>query len=232
MKNKEIMKKKNLWGLLTVLFVAVFAFAACSDDDNDDKTGTYEYRVINSFDGDIESINKVNDAFQQAFGAESAPFTLTGTKSECNRKAKEYAMKAQAALANDGSFTASIKLVNITTDELIHSFDIKQDENIKPKTRLHYELCKPGIILYFIKGNHVKISKIPETSYEEEWIAYDDVVKEDRQFIKLNILSTKPDDTRDKGHYLFTMWEGTSEKELCSFIFYYDRKYEDGNEYY
>ena len=224
MKNKEIMKKKNLWGLLAVLFVAVFAFAACSDDD-DDKTGTYEYQVINSFDGSIESINKVNDAFKQAFGAESAPFTLSGTKSECNRKAKEYAMKAQAALANDGSFSADIKLVNTTTNELIHSFGIQKDENLsygKKIIQLHYELDKKGITITGAKGNRVKIER--NKPVEISAVAFDAVIETDKQTINLTRIFKN-----SNGEYLFTMYEGTSEKELCSFYFYFNKEYEVGD---
>lgn len=218
------MKLKNFWGLLAVLFVAVFALSACSSDDDDEKTGTYEYQVISSFEGGFESINKVSDAFNQAFGAESTPFKLTGTQSECNRKAKEYAMKAQAALAGDGSFAAEVKLVNTTTDELIHSFDIQKNENAKPKPTLHYELDGSGITVFDIQGNRVKISKIDNP----QWIAFDGVIEESRgQRIKLrNIPASNRQDA--KGEYEFVMWEGTSEKQLCSFYFYFDGEHKVG----
>ena len=213
------MKLKNLWGLLAVLFVAVFALAACSSDDDDDKTGTYEYQVINSFDGSIESINKVDDAFKQAFGAESSPFTLTGTKSECNRKAKEYAMKAQAALAGDGSFSADVKLINATTDELIYSFDIQKDENAVQASTLHYELNENGITLFNAKGNRVKIEKKLKM-YDTSW-GYDNVVNTDKELIILGGQYK----TKASVRYEFTMWEGTKGKELCRFEFTFSRKY-------
>ena len=222
------MKLKNLWGLLAVLAVATFAFAACSDDDDDDKTGTYEYQVISSFDGDIESINKVNDAFQQAFGAESAPFTLTGTKSECNRKAKEYAMKAQAALANDGSFAAEVKLINVTTDELIHSFDIQKDENALPRpgataNTLHYVLDGSGIYVFGIQGNRVRIER-----HDRKWVAFDGVIEANTQKIKLNNIPASNGQS-GTGSYDFIMWEGTSEKIISKFLFNFNGKYKVGD---
>lgn len=125
------MKMKKLWGLLMILAVAIFTFTACSSsDDDDEKTGTFEYDITySSFNGGSAAMQKVNDAFKNAFGVTSTPITLTGTQSECNRKAKEYAIKAQAALANEGGFGAVVEFINVTTDEEIHSFTIKKDDN-------------------------------------------------------------------------------------------------------
>lgn len=156
------MNIKKFFGLLMIFAVAIFAFTACSSDDDDEKVGTFEYAIgYPSFMGDFEGMQKINDAFMQAFGVTEKSFKLTGTQSECNRKAKEYAMKAQAALANEGSFGATVKFVNVTTGELIHSFTIEMDDNSTnpghPRKRIAYEFRDWSITFKGIKGCRVKI---------------------------------------------------------------------------
>lgn len=221
------MKQKNLWGLLAVLFVAVFALAACSNDDDDDKTGTYEYYISYSdFKGSVDNMNTVSTAFKQAFGTDAAPFKLTGTKSECNRKAKEYAMKAQAALANDGSFSATIELINAATNETIHSFTIKMDENFSAgnmQKSFKYELNAKGITLYGLKGKHVKIE---QKSMDIQRTVFDDVISTDTQSITLTFRGSY------YGKYSLTLLDETSNKELCTFDFYFYGKRSEGEVYY
>lgn len=218
MKNKEIMKKKSLWGLLVVLFVAVFAFAACSDDDDDDKTGTYEYVVsYSAFEGSVDNMNTVSTAFQQAFGTNANSFKLTGTKSECNRKAKEYAMKAQSALANDGSFSATIELINATTDEKIHSFTIKMDKNElysgnNKQPPFKCVSSRQGITVYDIQGKHVTI-----TNNDAKKTVFDDVISTNEQFIDLT-----SGQKNWKGNYEFRMEDKTGDNLHCVFTFYFD----------
>ena len=154
------MKMKKLWGFLMILVVAIFTFTACSSsDDDDEKTGTFEYAITySSFNGGKAAMEKVNTAFKEAFGVTSTPITLTGTRSECNRKAKEYAIKAQAALANEGSFGAVIEFINASTDEQILTFTIQKDENgAYSKDGFQYITKYSSIIFHSLKDKGVKI---------------------------------------------------------------------------
>lgn len=157
------MKLKNLWGVLLILGLSIFAFTSCSsNDDDDDQTGTFEYSISYSeFNGNSESMAKVRAAFQEAFGVTSVPITLTGTRAECNRKAKEYAIKAQAALANEGSFGATIVFVNATTDEDILTFSIVKDDN-GPMLRdgIKYVTKYSSVIFHNLGGKKMKIVSV------------------------------------------------------------------------
>ena len=208
-----IMNIKKFFGLLMICAVAIFAFTACSSDDDDEKTGTFEYAIgYPSFAGNFEGMQKISDAFKQAFGVTEKSFKLTGTQSECNRKAKEYALKAQAALANEGSFDATIKFVNVTTGELIHSFTIKMDDNQKPKNGIKYMVRNGNVTFYDLTGCRIQIvSNIGKD--------FDLIISKDE--VTINLSSMLP--TRLKS-YVFnvTVWDENG-IEKGSFNIYYAR---------
>lgn len=137
-------------------------------------------------------------------------------------------MKAQAALAGDGSFAAEVKLINTTTDELIHSFDIQKDENAlprpgRPAITLHYQLDGSGIYVFGIQGNRVRI----ERSDFYQWVAFDGVIEANTQKIQLKNIPAS-NGKNANGSYNFIMWEGTSEKVIGKFLFNFNGNYKVG----
>lgn len=178
------MKLKRLWGLLMILAVAIFTFTACSSsDDDNEQTGTFEYDVTySSFNGNSTHMNKVKTAFKEAFGVTSTPITLTGTLSECNRKAKEYAIKAQASLANEGSFGAVVLFVNLTTDEQIHTFTIKKDDNgIIDKKGIFCYADKTSFTFTNQAGKRMKL-----VSYKTKNVVFDGIIETAPQTINID----------------------------------------------
>lgn len=179
------MKLKNLWGLLAILAVVVLSFTACSssDDDNNEQIGTFQYLVTySSFDGSYTNMQTVTNAFLQAFGVSSSPITLTGTRSECNRKAKEYAIKAQAALANEGSFGATVEFTNATTDEEIYTFTIKKDDNgVTQKNGFWYITEYSSITFKNLAGKRLKIA-----SYKSGKAVYDSTIASNSETIQFD----------------------------------------------
>lgn len=196
------MNLKKLWGLLAILAVAVLTLTACSssDDDDKDQTGTFQYVISYSmFEGNYKSMQKVTDAFLQAFGVSSTPITLTGTRSECDRKAKEYAIKAQAALANEGSFGATIEFSNATTDELIYTFTItKGDNGVTQKDGFWYITDYSSITFKNLSGKRLKIA-----SYKSGKSVYDGTIASDSETIQF-------DRAKDGRCFIVTMEGGES----------------------
>lgn len=219
------MNIKKFFGLLMICAVAIFAFTACSSDDDDEKTGTFEYAIgYPSFAGDIVSdMQKINNAFNQAFGVTGNTFTLTGTQSECNRKAKEYAMKAQAALANEGSFGATVKFVNVTTGELIHSFTIEMDDNsLTPghsRKRIAYEFRDWSITFKGIKGCRVKIEYMNHSNTNLK-LGFDGVISSNEESINLKSM-VSPYHISDM-YFVVTGWDENNNK-IGSFVTEYNK---------
>ena len=180
------MKLKKLLGLMMILAMAVLTFTACSssDDDDKDQTGTFQYEVTYSmFNGGYTGMTTVSNAFMQAFGVSSLPISLTGTRSECDRKAKEYAIKAQAALANEGSFGATVEFTNLTTGDVIHSFTIVKDDNGKPVQGNGYWwfTSETSITFKNLAGKRLKIA-----SYRTGKLVFDGTIESDSQTINFN----------------------------------------------
>lgn len=219
------MSIKKFFGLLMVLTVAIFTFTACSSDDADEKVGTFEYAATcSSYEGSFDSMQKVDDAFLHAFGVTSTPITLTGTKSECNRKAKEYAMKAQAALANEGRFAADVEFVNVTTEEKIYAFSVMKNDNypgsqgnkVPSSIEIEYHVLDHGIAIHRMRGNRVKIVK--ENLHNPEYTAFDGVIKYDNQFI--NLIEPGRELGRSCiGNYQAVIWKGTSTEKIATISF-------------
>lgn len=203
------MKLKKLWGLLAILVVAVFTLTACSSsDDDNEQTGTFQYVISYSmFEGNYQNMQTVSNAFMQAFGVSSTPITLTGTRSECNRKAKEYAIKAQTALANEGAFGATVEFSNATTDEVILTFTIKKDNNgVTQKDDFWYITKYSSITFKNLVGKRLKI-----VSYKSGKIVYDGTIASDSETIQFD---------RDKdGRYFTVVMEGAKD-----FNFYLEKK--------
>lgn len=203
------MKLKKLWGLLAILVVAVFTLTACSSsDDDNEQTGTFQYVISYSmFEGNYQNMQTVSNAFMQAFGVSSTPITLTGTRSECDRKAKEYAIKAQTALANEGSFGATVEFSNATTDEVILTFTIKKDNNgVTQKDDFWYITKYSSITFKNLVGKRLKI-----VSYKSGKIVYDSTIASDSETIQFD---------RDKdGRYFTVVMEGAKD-----FNFYLEKK--------
>lgn len=195
------MKMKNLWGLLMILAMAIFTFTACSSsDDDNEQTGTYQYAITySSFEGSYTNMKTVTNAFLQAFGVSSTPITLTGTRSECNRKAKEYAIKAQATLANEGSFGATIEFTNATTDEEIYTFTIKKDNNgVTQKDGFWYITEYSSITFKNLGGKRLKIA-----SYKSGKSVYDGTIASNSETIQF-------DRAKDGRCFIVTMEGGES----------------------
>ena len=203
------MKLKKLWWLLAILVVAVFTLTACSSsDDDNEQTGTFQYVISYSmFEGNYQNMQTVSNAFMQAFGVSSTPITLTGTRSECDRKAKEYAIKAQTALANEGSFGATVEFSNATTDEVILTFTIKKDNNgVTQKDDFWYITKYSSITFKNLVGKRLKI-----VSYKSGKIVYDSTIASDSETIQFD---------RDKdGRYFTVVMEGAKD-----FNFYLEKK--------
>lgn len=178
------MKMKKLLGLLVVLGMAIFAFTACSsDDDDNEQTGTYEYNVAySSFQGSLNNMNDISKAFATAFGVSDTPIKLTGTKSECDRKAKEYAIKAESALANYGKVDAKIEFTNMTTGDVIYKFELKKDDNgVFEKNGFWYVTETDGVIFKNLNGKRMKILCIRSGK-----TVFDGTIESDSQKINLN----------------------------------------------
>lgn len=126
----KIMRIKNLFGLFLVLCISLLAFTACSSDNDDEVEQTYEYQITYSqFAGSLSNMNVVTNAFVKAFGVNSTPLTLTGTLKECDRLAKEYAIKAAAEIGTESNFSAKVDFRNVSTDQTIYSFEITKSDN-------------------------------------------------------------------------------------------------------
>lgn len=191
------MKPKRLLGLLVILGLSVLTFTACSNDDDDEQTRTYEYQVCYSmFSGSLNSMNTVSNAFAQAFGVSSLPITLTGTQKECDRKAKEYAIKAEAALATEGSFSATVEFNNMTTDNTIHSFTINNDDNgVFQKNGFWYVTEYSAVIFKNLNGKRLKLTS-PATGET----VFDGTIDSDSQRIEI--------DRKKQGRNIIVVMEG------------------------
>ena len=125
------MRLKKIFGLFLVLCLSLFAFTACSsDNEEEEQTATYEYQISYSkFAGSLSNMNVVTNAFVKAFGVESTPLKLTGTLKECDRLAKEYAIKAAAEIGTEANFSATVDFRNVNTDQTVYTFEITKSDN-------------------------------------------------------------------------------------------------------
>lgn len=144
--------------LFLMLALAVLAFAACSSDDDDTQTGTFEYQISYSkFNGSLSDMSIVNKAFANAFGVSTATFTLTGTQKECDRKAKEYAIKAAAEIGDENSFEATVVFSNVNTGATVYTFDILKSNNGYVSKDDWCTTTSTSLTLTKLQGKQIKI---------------------------------------------------------------------------
>lgn len=116
---------KTMSVLLTVMAIALLAFTACSDDEeNTDVEVTYTYgfsEVSASHPDFLEEMGKIEKGFQDALGITGTPFTKKGTTvEECDKQVYEACQKAFDALkggAWQGNYT--FQVTNVKTGRVV-----------------------------------------------------------------------------------------------------------------
>ncbi len=182
--------------LFLMLVLAVLTFAACSSDDDDTQTGTFEYQISYSkFNGSLSDMKLVDNAFTKAFGVSTETFTLTGTQKECDRKAKEYAVKASTEFSDKNSFEATVVFTNVNTGATVYTFDIQKNVNSAVDKEDLCTTTSSSVTFTKLAGKKIKI-----VSASKMAVIYDGKIDTDPQ--------TFPIDTAKYGTFISITVEG------------------------
>lgn len=180
------MKIKKL-GALLMLALSTLTFAACSSDDDNDgnQAKTYKYGVfVSDFEGTSEQMDKVNSAFESAFGATKGQtvYELTGTQNECDRKVKELAIKAGSQFSSEEDFHANIEVCNMNTDSTIYKQNIDAGANgVTSKGSIIVATNKSSVVFKNVRGKKLKLA-----STLSEKTVYDGEISGEELEVKIN----------------------------------------------
>ena len=116
---------KKMSALLTLMAVAIFAFAltSCSDDDDPvtEVTYTYGFPSMSASHPDfLSEMNKIEKGFQTALGITGKPFTKKGTVEECDKQVYDACKKAFDSLKDEawqGNY--EFQVTNVATGKVI-----------------------------------------------------------------------------------------------------------------
>lgn len=130
------MKKELLTNLLLTLMIvlACLSLTACGDDDDEPGQVTYTYGWEDKIAGGshvLTNMEIVEDAFTTALGVKTSPFTMTGSKSECDAKIKAKCEKVEETLKNEvWDFTAIFVIRDQSSKQIVYSCEFKQGSNL------------------------------------------------------------------------------------------------------
>ena len=130
------MKKELFTKLMLALFImlASVSFTACGDDDEDPGQVIYTYGWEGAMSGGAlmtTDMEIVEDAYTAALGVKTTPFTLNGTKSECNAKIKAACEKVEQTLKNEVfDFNADFVIREQSSNQIVYSCTFKQGSNL------------------------------------------------------------------------------------------------------
>lgn len=130
------MKKELFTKLLLALFVvlACVSLTACGDDDDEPGQVTYTYGWEGAMTGGslmTTDMGIIEDAYTTALGVKDSPFTLNGTKSECDAKIKTACDKVEQTLKDEvWDFNADFVIREQSSNKIVYSCSFKQGSNL------------------------------------------------------------------------------------------------------
>lgn len=129
--------KKDLFSKLMLLLIAVLAsvsFTSCGDDDDEPGQVIYTYGWEGKMTGGTHMITDmeiVEDAYTVALGVKTSPFTLNGTKSECDAKIKTTCEKVEQTLKDEVfDFNAIFVIREQSSNQIVYSCTFQQGSNL------------------------------------------------------------------------------------------------------
>lgn len=130
------MKKELFTKFLLALFVvlASVSFTSCGDDDDEPGQVIYTYGWEGEISGGTHMITDmeiVEDAYTVALGVKASPFTLNGTKSECDAKIKAACEKVEQTIKDEVfDFNADFVIREQSSNQIVYSCTFKQGSNL------------------------------------------------------------------------------------------------------
>lgn len=124
---------KSMTALFAVVCVTLFAFTACSDDDDKVTEVIYSMGFSKMSSSDLDFINEMNtieSAFKTALGVSDSRFTKAGTYEECDKGVYEACEKAFTTLKENkwkGSYT--FQVTNALTGKVVFEAVIQANDD-------------------------------------------------------------------------------------------------------